>query len=292
MMKHFRSLFIFAVSLSLSALLAGVPGTIAAQEAPKRSITKITGDLYRFQNNFHFSVFLVTPEGVITTDPIDADAAAWLRDEIRSRFDREVRYVVYSHDHRDHIAGGEAFEDTAVIVAHERAKSAIIGEKRPTAVPEITFNDRLTIELGGKEVELAYVGRSHSDNMIVMRFPAQGVLYAVDFIPVKTVGFRDFPDAYLDEWIESIRRVEAMDFEILVPGHGQIGTKSDATDHRIYMEELRAAVLELARQGKSLDEIKQTVKLPKYESWGGYKQMFELNVEGMYRMVQANRRGN
>ncbi len=83
-----------------------------------------------------------------------------------------------------------------------------------------------------------------------------------------------------------------MDFDVLAPGHGPLGDKQSVTAFRNYMEELRAEVLKLAREGKSLDEIKQIVKMPKYASWGGYQQMFELNVEGMYRMVQTNRRGN
>ena len=282
------------IALFLLALALSVPAVVRAQaqKPPVREITLIKDNVYRFRNNFHFSVFAVTPEGIIATDPINADAAKWLKAEFAKRFNVPVKFLVYSHDHADHISGGEVFADTATVIAHERAKQKIIGEKRPTAVPQVTFTNAMTIELGGTLVELSYVGKNHSDNMIVMRFPAQDVLYAVDFIPVKTVAFRDFPDAYIDEWIESLKRVEAMDFEILAPGHGQMGAKSDVTDHRIYLEELHAAVLELARQGKSLDEIKQTVKLPKYESWGGYKQMFELNVEGMYRMVQANRRGN
>lgn len=46
----------------------------------------------RFQNNFHTSVFLVTDDGVIATDPIEAAAATWLENEIRSRFNQEIRY--------------------------------------------------------------------------------------------------------------------------------------------------------------------------------------------------------
>jgi glyoxylase-like metal-dependent hydrolase (beta-lactamase superfamily II) len=70
----------------------------------------VTGDLYRFRNNFHVSVFVVTPEGVIATDPIDAGAAAWPRDQIQDRFEQPIRYVIYSHDHADHISGCEVFE--------------------------------------------------------------------------------------------------------------------------------------------------------------------------------------
>ncbi len=70
---------------------AAVAETAWAQQEPKRAITNIAGDLYRFQNNFHFSVFLVTPEGVIVTDPINADAANWLKAEIDKRFGVPIR---------------------------------------------------------------------------------------------------------------------------------------------------------------------------------------------------------
>ena len=79
------------------AAVVRVPGTLHAQA--KRAITHIAGDLYRFQNNFHFSVFLVTPEGVIATDPINAEVAIWLEAEIDKRFARPIRYLVLSHDH-------------------------------------------------------------------------------------------------------------------------------------------------------------------------------------------------
>jgi glyoxylase-like metal-dependent hydrolase (beta-lactamase superfamily II) len=261
-------------------------------QPPKRDITKIAGDLYRFQNNFHYSVFLVTPAGIIVTDPIDAEAAKWLKAELAQRFNQPIKYLIYSHDHRDHIAGGEVFADTALVVAHENAKAAIIGEKRPTAVPQITFSEQMTIEIGGKTVELTYVGRNHSDNSIVMRFPAERVLFAVDFIPVKGVAFRDFPDAYITDWIESLKRVEAMDFDILAPGHGALGTKEDVRAYRGYMEDLHAAVLEASRAGKSVDEMKQTIKLDKYKDWFRYEEFLPLNIEGMYRHVNMHRRGN
>ena len=81
-------------------------GTSLAQADTKRSITKIAGDLYRFQNNFHYSVFLVTSDGIIVTDPINADAARWLKAELAKRFNKPIKYLVYSHDHVDHVAGG------------------------------------------------------------------------------------------------------------------------------------------------------------------------------------------
>lgn len=290
----------YIVTALAFALMAAGPIAVQAQapvtpsaQAPVREITKIAGEVYRFRNNNHFSVFAVTPAGIIATDPINAAAATWLKDELKKRWpDRAIRFLVLSHDHADHSSGGEVWADTATVVAHENAKAVIQGEKRPTAVPQVTFSDSATIELGGTVLELHYVGRNHSNNSLVMRFPKEKVAFAVDFIPVNAVSFRDFPDAYIDEWIESLRRVEAMEFDILAPGHGPLGTKANVTAFRGYLEDLRAQVLAAARAGKSLEDTKKSVDLSKYKDWGGYEQMGQLNIEGMYRLVQANRRGN
>jgi glyoxylase-like metal-dependent hydrolase (beta-lactamase superfamily II) len=272
----------------LTILLA--PWTFA--QGPVREIAQIAGEVYRFRNQNHYAVFAVTPAGIIATDPINADAAQWLKTELQRRFNRPVKYLIYSHDHADHITGGEVFADTATVVAHENTKATIIGERRPTAVPQITFSDQMTIELGGTVLELSYVGRNHSDNSIVMRFPKERVLFAVDFIPVESVAFRDFPDAYIEDWIDSLQRVELMDFDILAPGHGPLGRKEHVYMFREYMQDLHGAVLQYAREGKSLEEMKTLIKLPKYEKWASYQQWFPLNIEGMYRHVQLHRLQN
>ncbi len=276
----------------LVVLIALGAGAAAAQQEAKRAISKIAGDLYRFQNNFHYSVFLVTPDGAIATDPINAEAARWLKKEIAGRFGKPVKYLIYSHDHADHSSGGEVFADTAVVVAHVNAKRTILGEKRPTAAPEVTFSDRMTITLGGKTVELHYLGRSHSDNMIVMRFPAERTLFTVDFISVKRLPYKTLSDAYFPDWIEAIKRVEAMDFDVLAPGHGPLGSKADARDHRRYFEDLYATVLAAARTGQSPDQMKQSIRLEKYSGWGRYKEWLPLNIEGMAQQISLHRRGN
>ncbi len=274
-----------ALAFVLALLTAGLPAAPAAaqQKAPVRSITEIAPNLYRFQNNFHFSVFLVTDAGVIATDPINADAAAWLESEIRSRFGKEIKYVVLSHDHADHSSGGEVWADTAIVVAHDNARRTIIGAKRPTALPALTFSDTLTLHLGGQTVELAYVGRNHSDNMIVAHFPAQRALFAVDFIPVRSVAFKTLPDAWLPDWIGSLKRVEAMDFDILLPGHGKVGTKADVAAFRGYMEALWTGVGDAVKAGKSVEQAKAEVTLDKYKDWGQYEAFRPLNVEAAYR---------
>jgi glyoxylase-like metal-dependent hydrolase (beta-lactamase superfamily II) len=280
------------LAVSSAALLIILLAPWAFPQAPGREITPIAGEVYRFRNQNHYSVFAVTSAGIIATDPINAEAAQWLKAELRRRFNQPVKYLIYSHDHADHIAGGEVFTDTALVVAHENAKAAIIGDRRPTAVPQVTFSDQLTIELGDTILELSYVGRNHSDNSIVMRFPKERVLFAVDFIPVESMAFRDLPDAYIPDWIDSLKRVELMDFDILAPGHGPLGRKEHVRMFRDYMQDLHAAVLQHAREGKTSEEMKTLIKLPKYEKWAGYEQMFPLNIEGMYRRVQLHRRPN
>ena len=75
---HEERTMIFAklrfIAAAYLAIVLLAPTAVWAQDA-KRAITQIAGDLYRFQNNFHFSVFLVTPAGVIATDPISTEAA-------------------------------------------------------------------------------------------------------------------------------------------------------------------------------------------------------------------------
>ena len=286
-----RKLVAALAGFALTAGLLSV-GTPALAQDAKRGISNIAGDLYRFQNNFHYSVFLVTPDGIIATDPIDADAAAWLKTELKSRFGVPVKYLIYSHDHRDHIAGGEVFAPEATVIAHEKARATIIGERRPTAVPDITFTDRMTLTLGGKSVELTYAGPSHSDNMIVMHFPAERAVFTVDFISVNRLPYMDLNDSYFPQWIDAVKAVEAMDFDILVPGHGPLGTKADVSEHRRYLQALYDAVLDASRNGQSLDEMKKSITLDEFNKMGMYDKWRELNIEGMYRQVNLHRRGN
>ena len=284
------------VFLAASLLALGCLGAAAQDE--DFSIDNIAGEVYRFRHRFHYSVFAVTPDGIIATDPINASAAEWLKAELKKRFNLPVKYLIYSHEHPDHISGGEVFADTAIVVAHERAKAKIIGENRRTAIPHVSFSDRMTIDLGGTEVELSYVGRNHSDNSIVVRFPGERILFAVDFIPVETVAFRDFHDGYIEEWIDSLGRVERMDFDILAPGHGRLGTRDHVRQFREYMQDLYGAVLEQARAGASLEEMQETIRLPKYKRWFGYQSdnpnlnWFPMNIAGMFRYIQNHRRSN
>jgi glyoxylase-like metal-dependent hydrolase (beta-lactamase superfamily II) len=276
-------------TLMLSLALIGLTLPLFGQQ-PQREITNITGNLYRFRNAGHYSVFLVTPAGIIATDPINKEAATWLKAELKARFNQPVRWVIYSHSHADHASGGEVFTDTATFVSHDLTKVAMHADKVPTAaLADDMFQSKRTIEFGGSIVELTYVGKNHGDGGIVMRFPKERVLFAVDMIPVKSLGYRDFPNAFFPDWIESLKKVEAMDFDILAPGHGALGRKEDVRLHREYLEDLQAQVTKAVQEKKSIEETKRAVDLTKYQSWSGYQEMRDLNIEGMYRIVSARR---
>ena len=258
----------------------------AQQSRPADEITKLADDVYLFRHQSHQAIFIVTPKGVIVTDPISTEAATWLKAEIKKLTDQPVRYVIYSHHHNDHITGGSIFAETALFVSQQAARERLLKNADPDIpVPDLTFTDRMSIDLGGKHVELIYTGKNHSDNSLVVLLPQNKLLFAVDFIPVETVGYRRMQDSYPDEWIESLKQVENLEFDTLVPGHGKIGKKEHVRQFREYLEALRAAVREQIQKGASVEEAKQRIRLPKYEQWYGYSDWFTENVEGMYRYL-------
>jgi glyoxylase-like metal-dependent hydrolase (beta-lactamase superfamily II) len=132
-----------AISLVFGvSLLAGVVSDAAAQQPPARGIVNITGQLYRAQNNNHYTVFLVTPEGIIMSDPINRDFARWLKGEFASRFKVPVRYVLYTHRDWDHASGGVVFADTAEFVGHRNMLTALAPPAgNPPLTPEAVKMD-------------------------------------------------------------------------------------------------------------------------------------------------------
>lgn len=278
---------------AVGGLLVHSPHLPAQETRPDDEVTKLAEDVYLFRHQFHQSIFITTPNGVVVTDPISSEAAAWLKAKIKTLTDQPVRYVIYSHHHNDHITGGRVFADTALFVSHAAARPKLLQAADPqTPVPDLTFTDRLSIDLGGKRIELIYTGRNHSDNSAVVLLPKERLLFAVDFIPIETVAYRALPDGYPDEWIDSLKQVEGLEFDTLVPGHGKIGKREHVRLFREYLQDLRAAVQEQIHKGASIEEAKKTVQLPKYAQWARYTEWLPENVEGMYRYLSVRRRGD
>jgi glyoxylase-like metal-dependent hydrolase (beta-lactamase superfamily II) len=268
----------------LLALVLAVTGTTQAQQPPTYETKKVTDNVYIFKTPTHQSMFVVTQDGVIATDPISPQAATAYLQEVQKITKAPVRYVVYSHHHLDHIDGGAPFKQAgAVFVAHKRAKDHLVALKHPTAViPDLTIEDHGAITVAGTTLELHYVGRNHSGSTLVMQVAKDKIIFAVDFLPIKEVLFRNVPDSYINEWFQSIDRVLALDWDKMIAGHprqGGIGTKEDVRNLKESMTDLSAAVETAAAEGKCFEKAQQEVKLPKYEKWGRYQEFLPGNIE-------------
>jgi len=278
-------------SAGMAALIASaVVSTAQAQQPtpPLFATTKVTDNVYIFRYGGHQSMFIVTPAGVIATDPISErrPAAKAYIDEIHKITNAPIRYVIYSHSHFDHIAGGQPFKDLgAVFVAHRNAKARIAELKaEDVMVPDEVVDDQHNIELGGTILELNYVGKNHSDSTLVMRLPKEKVVFTVDWIPIQGVQFRGMADTYVPDIEEGLNRVIAMDWETLIPGHPgpagkQTGTKNNARDQLAYLQDLSAAVKKAVSENKSYADAQKEIKLPKYEAWPNYNAFFPMNIE-------------
>ena len=134
-----------ALAFAGAVLLAGA--TFAQPRTPPREIVPVKGDLYRARNGNWYTAFLVTPAGIILGDPINEDFAPWLERELDVRFPgKPVRYVVYSHSHFDHAAGGAVFADTAIFVAHENMLPNLDGRYPQMPGDMIDRNDNGVID--------------------------------------------------------------------------------------------------------------------------------------------------
>ncbi|MGI9509644.1 MAG: MBL fold metallo-hydrolase [Geminicoccaceae bacterium] len=271
---------------ALAICTFGIDRPADAQDA-KRAIEQVEGDVYRFQNNFHFAIFVATEDGIVVTDPIDAEAAAWLKDELAATFDKPVTHMIMSHHHADHATGGQAWGDIEVI-AHENFKAHIEAGDVDTAMPTETFADSHSIEVGGKTFEMTYLGEGHSDDLIVTIVRPENVAFVVDVVSPKRLPWRDFPNTDIDGMIAQIEVVESLDFDILAPGHSVVGTKEDATATRLYIEHLMTEVKAALDQGKSEADILGSDITDDYKDWSGYEQLRDLNVQGMIRWLEAN----
>jgi len=272
---------ILLASVSL-ALLASI-GPATAQTPPPIATTKVEGtdNVYIFRNGNHQAMFVVTKDGVIATDPIaygrPTGGQSYV-DEIKKVTDKPIKYLIYSHHHYDHIAGGKAFKDAgARIIAHKNVKThlAPLGDPN-TVLPDEVFDGKKTITLGGTTLELLYLGANHSDSNIVMRLPKEKIIFVVDTIPVGTFPGRGMIDFFPIETEAWIKKVIALDWDRMIPGHpgqpgGRLGTKEDAKNVLELYATASAEIKKLGQDGKCWDTVEKEYKMPKYATLPGYE---------------------
>lgn len=254
--------------------------------ANEYKIEKVKGDIYRFVDDRHRSVFLVTNEGIILTDPLNTSAANWLKDELKKRFNVPVKYVVYSHNHSDHIYGAKVFDDPETIfIAHELAAQDIRITRANTVIPDVSFKNDMLISLGGHNVELRYHGPNDGRGSISMLFQPEKMLFVVDWIVVGRMPWQKLWSYDIQGMINSTTQVLELDFDMFVGGHADIGNKADVQRYLSYLQTLYSAVIDGIHSGKSLEEMQQSIKLSNYSDFKQYEKWLPLNIEGVYERL-------
>ena len=261
-------------------LVAVLLAPLAAAQEAQRSLQEVAPDIWRFQNDFHTSMVVVTDEGVVVTDPINADAAEWLKAEIAERFGKPITHLIYSHSHDDHASGGTVFEAPEVI-AHADAPEAIDGVEPTTRIDAPT-----SVEVGGTTFELVPLVPGHGTDMLVTIVRPQNVAFVVDVVSPGRVPYRDFPGADIDGLAEQIDQVEALDFDVLLPGHAMMGDREDVVMAGEYLDWLRAEVQAGLDAGRSAEEIAAGIDWGPYSDWAMAEEWGPLNVEGMARWLE------
>ncbi|HEX2538922.1 MAG TPA: MBL fold metallo-hydrolase [Pseudolabrys sp.] len=258
------------------------------------------------QGNTSNAGFVVTDEGVVVFDALGTPSLGWaLLEAIRKVTDKPVRYVALSHYHADHIYGLQAFRDhtQAVIVAQDRAReykeqddeiqderagarlaqrraalAPWVDDKTRVVPPDVTFNDRLTLTLGGKTFRMIYAGPAHSASDMMMMVEPDGVLFAGDIVQSGRVPFMNSDDVDTKQWLKGLQEVGQLDPKFIIPGHGQPSTaaKEAIAFTRDYIDYVRTTMQ------KAVDNWTDFDVAYKDADWSKYKGLpaFDANNRG------------
>jgi len=247
------------------------------------------------QGNTSNAGFVVTRDGAVVFDALGTPSLGWaLLEAIGKVTDKPVRYVALSHYHADHIYGLQAFRDhtPAVIVAQDRAReykeqdeeiaderagarltqrraalAPWVNEKTRVVPPDITFNDRLTLTLGGKTFRMIYAGPAHSASDMMMLVEPDGVLFAGDIVQNSRVPFMNSDDVDTRQWLTALQEVGRLKPKFIIPGHGTPSTaaKEAIVFTRDYIGYVRAAMQKAVDNWTDFDQAYAETDWSKYK---------------------------
>ena len=231
----------------------------SAQEETIIKVDKLADNVYLYTHNAHRSLFVVTDDGILVTDPQSSESAPRYLEEVRKISQAPIRYVVYSHHHDDHISGGAVFGGEAVVVGHANVPGHLSGDSAGSIVPvDVTFSNLMSFHLGELEVQLIYPGPSETDSNIVVLVPERKVAFMVDAIASRRLPWRTLGNADPYEWLAALKELDELDFEILAPGHGPTGTKANVGEYVSRREELDELDFEILAPGHGPTGTKPT----------------------------------
>ena len=174
-----------------------------------------------------------------------------------------MKYVINTHHHADHSGGNAKMQGMdAQIIASEQARENMVEGKQP-GLPNIVFERHASVYLGGKNAELYYFGRSHTNGDVVVLFPADRVLAAGDMFT-----FGDATPELIDysgggsarDWPKTLDGALTLDFDTVVPGHGVVTTKAEMKKYRESTLQLAKRVHQMLGEKKTKDQIAQMLR--------------------------------
>lgn len=237
------------------------------------------------------STLIVGMDAAMVVDTqISVKDARRLLAEIRKVTDKPLRFVVNTHHHHDHVQGNAAFLETgAVFIAHDFTRAELQkiqsdgkGEAKesPVVVPNVSFPDRMTVDLGGVEVLLNFPGPSHTKGSITVEVPRDKVLVVEDMLFNRCHPFMG--DGDLENWpkvLETLAKNATPDTKI-IPGHGPLANRRDLLEMRDYL-------LAFDKEAKALCVGKTAADAPKITD-ELVKRLPRQGRENLGRLVERN----
>jgi glyoxylase-like metal-dependent hydrolase (beta-lactamase superfamily II) len=214
-------------------------------------VGQVERNLYWVTDGVYQSAFLTTADGVVLFDAPPSIGGNLRRavDEIAAvnGVSNRVTHLVYSHHHADHAAAASLFGGDVVRVGHEETRRLLLRDDDPARpVPEVTFADKYTLEVGGERVELAWHGPNHSPDNIYIHFPDHDTLM---FIDVVNAGWVPIYNTNLSEdvpgYMAAPATVLSYPWRHFICGHlGRLATRDDVAVHQQYIADIEASARE------------------------------------------------
>ena len=252
---------------------------------------------YVFSSTSFNSGVIATSDGVVVLDALSSEAIARQeREAIASVIKQPVRFLVSSTFHNNYTWGNVAYQDV-IKIGHENYRADLLAqmerdrvtpENQKARLPQVTYRDRLTIHLGGKEIQILYLGRGHTRGDSIIFVPQDRIAYVSELF--FSDQFLYINDGYGLDWLKTLDAIEALPADILVPGHGPIPqdpkeTRQGLHRFRQVLVDLRDAVQQEIARGATEDQAAAAIKLPQYEKMQGYTSQREVAVRRMYREI-------
>src|SRR5215467_8486631 len=146
------------------------------------------------------------------------------------------------------------------VAENNRAAQA---ELKPTP-PNVTLTDRMTLYRGSREIQIRHLGRGHTAGDVVVFLPREKVVMTGDFL---TAGLSNMSDSFPDEWAKSLDNLKTLDFDTVLPGHGEAFTdKAKIGYFQDYMRDVWTEVSRLKQQGVSAEDAAKRADLTKHSA--------------------------